>query len=49
MTKIRVKNIVLTAVLLMGITLMAVGILEGDMTAIMRKAAMVCLECIGIG
>jgi len=44
-----VRNIVRAAIIVAGIALMTVGILHGELTAIMRKAIVICLECIGIG
>ena len=32
-----------------GILLLLVGVCNGEMEAVLRKAATVCLECIGIG
>jgi len=48
-SKSMVRNIVRAAVTLVGIALMTAGILHGELTAIMRKAIVICLECIGIG
>jgi hypothetical protein len=35
--------------LVSGVALMAVGIMRGELTEILNKAVVVCLECIGIG
>jgi hypothetical protein len=44
------KFFILRAGLLaLGIVLLVLGILQGDMIEIMWKATRVCLECIGIG
>ena len=37
------------AILALGIALAVLGIWHGELADIWRKAAMVCLECIGIG
>ena len=37
------------AVLLAGITMMIFGLLRGEALEILRKAIVVCLDCIGIG
>ena len=33
----------------LGVVFMAMGIVRGEPTEVMRKAVVVCLECIGIG
>ena len=43
------RNIVMAALLIAGIILMTIGILQGELSAIMRKAVLICFECIGIG
>ena len=35
--------------LLAGITMMIMGIWRGELDLIFQKAAVICLECIGIG
>ncbi len=35
--------------LCLGLLFLGLGIYEGDLTAIYKKAVMICLECIGIG
>lgn len=32
-----------------GVVCLLVGIMQGQLTDIFRKAVMICLECIGIG
>lgn len=36
-------------VLLTGLSLIALGILQRQNTAVLQKAARICLECVGIG
>lgn len=36
-------------VLLVGITCIVIGVLQGGFDDTLRKAALVCYECIGIG
>lgn len=36
-------------VLLAGIVFIVIGVLQGGFTDTLRKAALVCYECIGIG
>jgi len=49
MTSKLIKPVVLTVILLLGFSLMILGILRGELHEIMQKAIFVCLECIGIG
>lgn len=37
------------AVLALAVVALGVGIYRGDMMAVLRKAAAICMECIGIG
>jgi hypothetical protein len=37
------------AILAAGLAFTALGVWRGEMSEIMRKAVVVCLECIGIG
>ena len=36
-------------ILFVGITLMVAGVLQGEPQYLLRKATVICLECIGIG
>lgn len=36
-------------VLLTGITLLTMGLIRGEALEILRKATVVCMECIGLG
>jgi len=47
--KLKIQTIINILIIASGITLMIIGILQGELQAIMRKAVVVCLECIGIG
>ena len=38
-----------TVVLLLGIVMMVIGLHRGEALEILRKAIVICLECIGIG
>ena len=42
-------NALRIAILVIGIALCAAGIYREELTEIMRKATVICLECIGIG
>ncbi|MCL2357557.1 MAG: hypothetical protein FWC70_10495 [Defluviitaleaceae bacterium] len=44
--KIRAAQILLFAV---GIVLIALGVLRGELSEIFAKGSLVCLECIGLG
>ena len=35
--------------LLTGLLFLGIGLLQGQLALIWRKAAMICMECIGIG
>ena len=37
------------AILAAGILLIAAGVFRGELNAIMQKAVLVCMECIGLG
>ena len=36
-------------ILVIGILLIAAGVFRGELDAIFQKAAIVCMECIGLG
>ena len=46
MNKRRIVGIVILAA---GIALIAAGVFRGELDVILRKAAVVCMECIGLG
>ena len=35
--------------LFIGILCLSIGFFRGEMTEVMRKAIMICLECVGLG
>ena len=37
------------SILLLGIAMIIIGLLRGESLELLRKAIVVCLECIGIG
>jgi len=37
------------SLLFIGITLLVVGVVRGEALLVLKKAILVCLECIGIG
>lgn len=37
------------AILVIGILLIAAGVYRGELDAILQKAILVCMECIGLG
>jgi len=50
MTKyVNLRNMIMIFTIVIGIVLMIVGIIQGELTAVMRKAVIICFECIGIG
>jgi len=42
-------RIVQLCLLFSGIVLLVAGIIQGDALVVLKKAVLVCLECIGIG
>ena len=47
--KISKSSLASAFILAAGIVLMFIGIRNGELEAILRKAIFICLECIGIG
>ena len=47
--KERTKNIIAVCLMLAGLTALVLGILRGEAADVLRKATMVCMECIGLG
>lgn len=47
--KERTKNLIAVGLILLGVLTMTLGILRGEAADVLRKATMVCLECIGLG
>jgi len=45
----KTRNLVLFAMLILGIGSIAVGLVLGGAHDVMSKAVRICLECIGIG
>ena len=43
------KNLLAAGLVLLGLGLMAAGILRGEDTVVWRKAVNICMECIGLG
>ena len=42
----RIKQLLL---LLAGLAFLGIGVFRGETVEVMRKATMICLECIGLG
>ncbi|MBR6793848.1 MAG: hypothetical protein IKM48_05780 [Clostridia bacterium] len=47
--KERTKNLIAVVLILLGSSALILGILRGEAADVLRKATMVCLECIGLG
>ena len=43
------RSLIWIFITVIGIILMFIGIRHGELTTIMRKAIIICMECIGIG
>ena len=43
------RNVIGIVILIAGIALIAAGVFRGELDVILRKAAVVCMECIGLG
>jgi len=46
---IKMRFILRAVIIAAGLLFMCIGIWQGELTAIMRKAVVICMECIGIG
>lgn len=47
--KERTKNIIALLLILLGLAALLLGIFRGEAADVLRKATMVCMECIGLG
>ncbi|MBE6782556.1 MAG: thioredoxin [Ruminococcaceae bacterium] len=45
----RKKNLIAFSIAFVGIAFMAVGFYRGEAEDVLRKAIVICLECIGVG
>ena len=43
------RSLIACTLLLLGLGLIAVGVLRGEHTVVWRKAVNICMECIGLG
>jgi len=43
------RKVIGIVILIAGIALIAAGVFRGELDVILRKAAVVCMECIGLG
>lgn len=43
------RRVVQAAVGVLGVLALVLGLLQGDYTDTLRKAIMICMECIGLG
>jgi len=43
------RSVLPVVILLAGVVMMVLGVWRGELHDILRKATIVCLECIGIG
>ncbi|MBQ6824196.1 MAG: hypothetical protein IJN82_06845 [Clostridia bacterium] len=47
--KERTKNILALSLLCLGVIALLGGLFRGEAAEVLKKATMICLECIGIG
>ncbi|MBQ6823962.1 MAG: hypothetical protein IJP27_04875 [Clostridia bacterium] len=47
--KERTKNIIACLLIAAGAIALVLGVLRGEAADVLKKATMICLECIGIG
>lgn len=45
----RYKNLIFSLIFTLGIFLLVLGLMNNGFISVLRKAAFICLECIGIG
>ena len=43
------RKVIGIVILIAGILLIAAGVFRGELDAILQKAVLVCMECIGLG
>ncbi len=43
------RSIVSLAIAAVGLTFIVIGVVRGEAGAVMQKAVMICMECIGLG
>lgn len=43
------RNIISVGLIMAGVAFMAIGVAVGDHQAVLQKAIMICMECIGLG
>ena len=45
----KTRRVCAVSLLVLGVAFVAIGIYRGEVETVLRKAVMICLECIGIG